>query len=108
MINISQAKAIIATGEHCARLEAMADELPETAFANRICAGLKRTGWKTFAAWRRGQKTARPDVQIGPDDYLHVIDSSGTTGLTQGIVHTHRGRRDWAYYLAITLTYNSA
>ncbi|RKQ71881.1 acyl-CoA synthetase (AMP-forming)/AMP-acid ligase II [Litorimonas taeanensis] len=107
MINDSQAKAIIATPEHCSRLEAMANALPGMANKNRICTGPAREGWKPYKAWRDTQPNTRPDTQIDPDDYLNIIYSSGTTGQPKGIVHTHRGRRDWAYDLSIALRYNS-
>lgn len=108
MINDSQAKAIIATEEHCDRLEQMAEDLPQDAFVNRICTGETRAGWLNFYSWRSEQSAFRPDVTIAPNDYLNIIYSSGTTGLPKGIVHTHSGRRDWAYDLAIALRYHSA
>lgn len=108
MVIDSQAKAIVASDEYCERLEAMADKLPARAFANRICAGGKRDGWRDFYTWREEQSERRPDVKILQGDYLNIIYSSGTTGQPKGIVHTHQGRRDWAYDLAIALRYDSA
>lgn len=51
---------------------------------------------------------AKPDIIIEDDAPLNVIYSSGTTGMPKGILHTHKGRRDWAYDLCIALRYNSA
>ena len=45
---------------------------------------------------------------IADDTPLNIIYSSGTTGLPKGILHTQRGRRDWAYDLAIALRYHGA
>ena len=108
MIIDSGAKAIIATQEHCARLDAMSGDIPEAAYKNRVCAGGAPDGWKDFSAWRDAQSSERPSVEIKPDDYLNIIYSSGTTGEPKGIVHTHQGRRDWAYDLSIALRYNSS
>lgn len=49
-----------------------------------------------------------PRVNLKDDDPLNVIYSSGTTGMPKGILHTHRGRRDWAYDLCIALRYNGS
>lgn len=47
-------------------------------------------------------------VDLKEDDPLNVIYSSGTTGMPKGILHTHKGRRDWAYDLCIALRYNGS
>lgn len=49
-----------------------------------------------------------PDIAIAPDAPLNIIYSSGTTGMPKGIMHTHAGRRDWAYDLAIALRYHGS
>jgi len=108
MILDSGAKAIIVTDDQAGRLETLSDSLPELTWANRISTGPQRAGWMQYSAWRDRQSQQRPDVQIDPDDYLNIIYSSGTTGQPKGIVHTHQGRRDWAYDLAIALRYNSS
>ncbi len=108
MITDSGASAIIATPEHCARLEAMSGDIPRLAYSNKVCAGDAPPGWQDFSQWRDACSSERPTVTIQPDDYLNIIYSSGTTGQPKGIVHTHQGRRDWAYDLAIALRYDSA
>lgn len=108
MVCDSQAKAIIATEDHCDRLEQISSRLPEDCYKNRISAGPTRDGWTEYTLWRDTQLDTKPTVDILPDDYLNIIYSSGTTGLPKGIVHTHAGRRDWAYDLAIALRYDSS
>jgi acyl-CoA synthetase (AMP-forming)/AMP-acid ligase II len=54
-----------------------------------------------------GQPVHRPLVAIDESSAINVIYSSGTTGMPKGIVHTHKGRRDWAYDLCIALRYHA-
>lgn len=108
MIIDSGAKAIICSDDQAERIEVMLDGLPKAIASNRVCAGIKRCGWETYSDWRNSQSLSKPSVKIEPDDYLNIIYSSGTTGQPKGIVHTHQGRRDWAYDLAIALRYDSS
>lgn len=108
MVKDSGAKTILASAEHAPRIEGLAEKLPVTTYENRICEGPAPSGWHQFDSWRDRQSRTRPDVKLSPDDYLNIIYSSGTTGQPKGIVHTHKGRRDWAYDMALTLRYNSS
>ena len=108
MVCDSQAKAILATEDYCDRVEKMSHSLPGACYDNRICTGPVRSGWTAYVQWRDAQLDTKPSVDILPKDYLNIIYSSGTTGLPKGIVHTHAGRRDWAYDLAIALRYDSS
>lgn len=108
MILDSGAKAIICTDDQSARIDALATHLPKALKQNLICAGKEKPDWAHYASWRDAQSDARPVTRINPDDFLNIIYSSGTTGQPKGIVHTHQGRRDWAYDLAIALRYDSS
>ncbi|MDZ7824975.1 MAG: AMP-binding protein [Gammaproteobacteria bacterium] len=46
--------------------------------------------------------------RVDPDTPLNLIYSSGTTGRPKGILHTQRGRLDWAMDLAQGLRYHGA
>ena len=108
MIIDSGAKAIICSDDQAERIDIMLGSLPKSIARNRVCAGAKRASWERYSDWRNCQSIERPSVKIESDDYLNIIYSSGTTGQPKGIVHTHQGRRDWAYDLAIALRYDSS
>ena len=68
----------------------------------------KRRGWLNFADMRDRQAATAPALTINASSLLNIIYSSGTTGAPKGIAHTHQGRRDWAYDLAIALRYHGS
>jgi len=99
------AKALIVTADQAARMESLADGLPRELLAEAVCAGAPRAGWIAFDAWKAAQSADRPEVNIPPEAPCNVIYSSGTTGLPKGILHTHKGRLDWAYDIALAYRY---
>lgn len=99
MLKDAGVTAVFATPEHAPRVQAYLKQFPDTLL---VVTGVDYTEFKSSGL------TCAPNVQINDDDPLNIIYSSGTTGTPKGIVHTHKGRRDWAYDLAISLRYNSS
>jgi len=108
MIVDSGAKAIFASGTHLEKLNHILKEMGEQAPEILISAEGYNRGWMPYEKWVSRASMVEPSVQIGPNDYLNIIYSSGTTGQPKGIAHTHQGRLNWAYDLANALRYNSS
>ncbi|MEE4203592.1 MAG: class I adenylate-forming enzyme family protein, partial [Halieaceae bacterium] len=104
MFNDAGVTAVIASDEWLSRLDNIAGSLEQMPI--RIAPTPSLDGWRSMADVSADQSTKRPEVTIEPDDLINIIYSSGTTGLPKGIAHDHRGRRDWAYDLAIALRYH--
>ncbi|TNE62093.1 MAG: long-chain fatty acid--CoA ligase [Alphaproteobacteria bacterium] len=96
MLNDAGVAAVVVTPDQAPRLAAYQAQKRDLRL---IVAGQNYDAFKTSGA------NSKPAVTIQDDDALNVIYSSGTTGLPKGILHTHKGRRDWAYDLAIALRY---
>jgi long-chain acyl-CoA synthetase len=108
MIADSGATAVVASGPHCGRIDALA--VAQAGGAPWIRLGVdppEGAGWTPFPAWRDAQSTAPPAVVVAPDDECNIIYSSGTTGLPKGIVHSHGCRLHWAADVGLALRYHS-
>ena len=110
MIIDSGARAIVASGEHVLRIDALHRRLPES-IANRYYAinspGRRSAHWHDFAAMRDAAPADGLQVKVHEEDRCNIIYSSGTTGLPKGIVHSHGCRASWANDMAISLRYHS-
>lgn len=107
MVRNAGAKAIVASGEHVVRVEALRGELEDLLGERFIAPDARTAGWLDYASIRDAATSDVPDVGIGPADECNIIYSSGTTGLPKGIVHDHACREAWGSDMAVSLRYHA-
>ena len=103
----SGAKAVIASGEHVARLETARASIGGQVGDRLIGLKTAETAWLDYEWLRDAASAAPPSIEIRPEDECNIIYSSGTTGLPKGIVHDHACRIAWATDMAVPLRYHS-
>ena len=107
MLDDAGVTVLVASADQAARIRGLRERLPAS-LRLLVADGVSGDGWISQDELCAGQPDSLPAVDYGDESALNIIYSSGTTGLPKGILHTQRGRRDWAYDLAIALRYNGA
>ncbi len=107
MIDNSDAKAVIASGEHLHRIESLKSGMRDETRNRLIGVAPVHDGWIDYASFRDAAEPDLPPVRLSPDDECNIIYSSGTTGLPKGIVHDHACREAWGSDMAVALRYHS-
>ncbi len=107
MIANSGAKAVIASGEHIPRIEALRGQLGNECREHLIGVMPQDNDWHDYGAMRDAATAAARETCIAPSDECNIIYSSGTTGLPKGIVHDHACREAWGSDMAVALRYHS-
>jgi acyl-CoA synthetase (AMP-forming)/AMP-acid ligase II len=107
MIANSGARAVIASGEHIARVESLRDRLDDNLQDRLIGVKPTENGWHDYHELRDAADCRAREITIRPSDECNIIYSSGTTGLPKGIVHDHACREAWGSDMAVALRYHS-
>ena len=107
MIIDSGAKMLFCTADQSERLD-QSPPLAQTALPLIKISDEPKTDWTLYQTWRDAHSDADLAFSLNPETPLNIIYSSGTTGMPKGIVHSQRGRKDWASDLSIALRYHGA
>ena len=101
------ARAVVASGTHVARIDALlaAGQVPATLL--RVAIAAAGTGWQDFDAFVARGAATRPPVSVTGASECNIIYSSGTTALPKGIVHSQLCRAHWGVDMAVALRYHS-
>lgn len=107
MIANCGARAIVASGEHIARIEGLRPSFSEDLASRLVGINPTEAGWLDYKELRDAASPVTPEVSIAPEDECNIIYSSGTTGMPKGIIHDHACREAWGSDMAVALRYHS-
>ncbi len=106
MLADAEISVLVITSDQQQRIEKLLDRMPES-LTLLLVDTLSNERWKSLDEISAGKSDALPAITYSEQSPLNIIYSSGTTGMPKGIVHHHRGRRDWAYDLSLALGYDA-
>ena len=88
IINDSQAKLVLSSAEYQDSLDSIRDAI-EAVDRYLAIDGHSDAGWEDYRAWVAGRSDASPECEIGDDDDVYQMYTSGTTGHPKGAVLGH-------------------
>ncbi|MFO1402228.1 MAG: AMP-binding protein [Steroidobacteraceae bacterium] len=113
MLADCDARAVVASGTHVARIDALqaAGRVSATLLRIAIAGGAAPAGpapgWQDFDGFIVRGAATRPPVRVAGTSECNIIYSSGTTALPKGIVHSQLCRAHWGVDMAVALRYHS-
>jgi len=105
MMTDAEISVLVVTSDQKQRIENLLDKMPSS-LTLLVSETRDNDRWTSLAEISTDMSESLPPITYSDQSPLNIIYSSGTTGLPKGIVHHHRGRRDWAYDLSLALRYD--
>jgi acyl-CoA synthetase (AMP-forming)/AMP-acid ligase II len=88
IVNDAGAKLLLARAELASAVDGVRGELSSVKRCVALDASLE--GWDSWDTFLEGQPATPPDREVGEDDDLYQMYTSGTTGHPKGAILTHR------------------
>lgn len=97
MINNSDAKWLFTDAANLDQIARIAQDLQVLRREHIYVSGDGAEGWASAAQFVDSGGEAPVDVEIGPQDSINIVYTSGTTGVPKGIEHSHLARHSYTF-----------